>query len=275
LFANITSDATDISISAIREAAIYSDISNHSRSNPSGPNPSTQPADTRFSIMEDPCIFATAYKSDRFFIFSRREPDEDISSNEKGVVISRSRDVMNEQVVNPILNVSAPRNNQQSSNWNDRVVLHTTLGDIVILVFGRDCPRAAENFITHCQNHYYDNVKFHRVIKNFMIQTGDPLGDGTGGESIWHEPFENEIVPHLRHDQGGVVSMANAGPNTNGSQFFITTAPAPWLDGKHTVFGKVLSGMEVAHTIEEVRVDKNHMPLHPVKIISVEVRKAS
>jgi peptidylprolyl isomerase domain and WD repeat-containing protein 1 len=223
--------------------------------------------------MEDPCIFATAFKQDRFYIFSKRLPVEDISSDEKGMIISRSRDMMNEQSINPILNATANRSIQPSSKWNDRVILHTTLGDIVISVYGRDCPRAAENFITHCQNHYYDNVTFHRVIKQFMIQTGDPLGDGTGGESIWGTPFENEIVAHLKHDANGSVSMANSGPNTNGSQFFITTAPAPWLDGKHTVFGRVLSGMEVVHVIEQVKVDKNHMPLHPIKIISTEVKK--
>jgi peptidylprolyl isomerase domain and WD repeat-containing protein 1 len=99
-----------------------------------------------------------------------------------------------------------------------------------------------ENFLGHCQSGYYDNVLFHRVIAGFMIQTGDPLGDGTGGESIWGNEFDDEILSQLRHDRPFTVSMANAGPNTNGSQFFITTVATPWLDGKHTVFGRVVKG---------------------------------
>jgi len=123
------------------------------------------------------------------------------------------------------------------------------------------CPKTVENFTQHSKNGYYNNLIFHRVIKNFMVQTGDPFGtlthftwllcysnsnwyagDGTGGESIWGKDFEDEIHPKLKHDVPFTLSMANAGANTNGSQFFITTVPLPHLDGKHTVFGRVTKG---------------------------------
>lgn len=103
--------------------------------------------------------------------------------------------------------------------------------------------------MTHCRNGYYDSHIFHRVIKGFMIQTGDPNGDGTGGTSIWGVEFEDELRDHLKHD-AFTLSMANAGPHTNGSQFFITTVACPWLDGKHTVFGRVTRGSEVVTDIE-------------------------
>jgi peptidylprolyl isomerase domain and WD repeat-containing protein 1 len=104
-----------------------------------------------------------------------------------------------------------------------------------------------------------------------MIQTGDPSGDGTGGSSIWGGEFEDEIRPNLNHDQPFVLSMANAGPNTNSSQFYITTVPCPWLNGKHTVFGRVTRGMEVASEIEGVRVDDRKKPLMDVRIRLIKV----
>eukprot|EP01016_Furgasonia_blochmanni_P040424 TRINITY_DN5159_c0_g2_i3.p1 TRINITY_DN5159_c0_g2~~TRINITY_DN5159_c0_g2_i3.p1 ORF type:complete len:169 (+),score=26.98 TRINITY_DN5159_c0_g2_i3:65-571(+) len=137
--------------------------------------------------------------------------------------------------------------------------------------FPDECPRTVENFVVHSKNGFYDNLIFHRVIKSFMIQTGDPNGDGTGGESIWGGEFEDEFHPKLRHDRPFTVSMANAGPGTNGSQFFVTTVPCPWLDNKHTVFGRVYKGMDVVQDIENVKTDKNDKPLIDVKIITIKI----
>jgi peptidylprolyl isomerase domain and WD repeat-containing protein 1 len=152
-------------------------------------------------------------------------------------------------------------------------ILHTNKGDIFIRLFGRETPRTVENFTVHTQNGYYDQVIFHRIIKSFMIQTGDPKGDGTGGESIWGGEFRDEFHPSLKHDRPFTVSMANCGPNTNGSQFFITTVPTPWLDGKHTVFGRVVRGMEVVQRIENVETDDLDKPItgQEIKILNVDL----
>lgn len=154
----------------------------------------------------------------------------------------------------------------------NEAVIRTNKGDIHIKLFGEACPRTVENFTIHAKNGYYDNCIFHRVIKGFMIQTGDPLGDGTGGESIWGGEFEDEIVKALKHDRPFTVSMANAGPNTNGSQFFITTAPCSWLDGKHTVFGRVTKGFEVVKDIELAEVNRQDKPLQEYKIYSIDTK---
>ena len=145
------------------------------------------------------------------------------------------------------------------------------MGEIHLELCPNECPKTVENFITHAKNGYYNNLIFHRVIKSFMIQTGDPSGDGTGGASIWGDEFEDEFHPSLNHDQPFVLSMANAGPNTNASQFYITTVPCPWLNGKHTVFGRVTRGMEVVQQIEGVRVDDKKKPLMDVRIRLVKV----
>ena len=109
-------------------------------------------------------------------------------------------------------------------------------------MYPQECPKTVENFTTHAKNGYYSNLIFHRVVKGFMIQTGDPAGDGSGGTSIWGYEFEDEISDKLKHKEPFVLAMANCGKNTNGSQFYITTVPCPWLDGKHTVFGRVTKG---------------------------------
>lgn len=127
-----------------------------------------------------------------------------------------------------------------------------------------------ENFVTHSRNGYYSNLIFHRVIKNFMVQTGDPDADGTGGVSIWGGEFEDELSGSLKHESF-VLAMANCGPNTNASQFYITTVACDWLDKKHTVFGRVTKGMETVQDIEAVRVDKNHKPLMDVKLQSIKI----
>ena len=134
--------------------------------------------------------------------------------------ISKStRDVQNEKP--RVINLRE-KEEARKAQIGTNAIIHTTYGDIHIRLFPDAAPKAIENFVTHAKNGYYNNVIFHRVIKKFMIQTGDPLGDGTGGESIWGKEFADEFSS-LKHDKPYTVSMANAGPNTNGSQFFITT----------------------------------------------------
>jgi peptidyl-prolyl cis-trans isomerase-like 1 len=131
--------------------------------------------------------------------------------------------------------------------------------------------QTCENFATLAATGKYDNVIFHRIIKGFMIQGGDPTGTGRGGSSIWGRKFEDEFVPSLRHDSKGTLSMANSGPGTNGSQFFITLGPTPHLNGKHTVFGKVVQGEDVVDKLGAVRTAAGDKPIEEVKINSATV----
>jgi peptidyl-prolyl cis-trans isomerase-like 1 len=130
---------------------------------------------------------------------------------------------------------------------------------------------AVQNFIELSRRKYYDGTVFHRVIRGFMLQGGDPTGTGKGGASAYGRPFADEITPKLRHTGAGILSMANAGPNTNGSQFFITLAPAPHLDGKHTIFGRVSSGMDIVERMGSVETDKNDRPLDQTTITKATV----
>jgi peptidyl-prolyl cis-trans isomerase B (cyclophilin B) len=148
-----------------------------------------------------------------------------------------------------------------------KATMQTTEGPIVFELFDEDAPKTVDNFRKLASEGFYDGLAFHRVIKDFMIQGGCPQGTGTGGPGY---TFEDEINPHkvVR----GALAMANAGPNTNGSQFFIVTASAcPWLDGKHTVFGQVTSGMDVLDKLESVPTDNSDRPIEPIGIASVEV----
>lgn len=129
-----------------------------------------------------------------------------------------------------------------------RIILKTNRGEIHATLFASQVPLTTANFLNLAQKHYYDGITFHRVIPNFMIQGGDPTGTGMGGPGY---KFEDEIDPSLKHDRPGRLSMANAGPNTNGSQFFITHVPTPWLDGKHAIFGQVTEGQEVVDSIQK------------------------
>jgi peptidyl-prolyl cis-trans isomerase B (cyclophilin B) len=131
---------------------------------------------------------------------------------------------------------------------NIRILLKTSKGDISLTLFAPKTPVTVANFINLAQRGYYDGVKFHRVIADFMIQGGDPTGTGAGGPGY---TFEDECDKSLRHDKPGILSMANRGPRTNGSQFFITHVPTPWLDGKHTVFGEVTEGQDVVNKIAQ------------------------
>ena len=181
-------------------------------------------------------------------------------------------------------------------------VMHTSMGDVKIKLFPKEAPKTVENFTTHAKNGYYNGLIFHRVIKDFMIQGGDPRGTGTGGESIWGRSFADEFSPEL-HNLRGALSMANSGPNTNGSQFFIvqaSEAPAnmieqmrgmtaeqgfpseitdayeqlggtPWLDFRHSVFGQVMDGMDVVDAIANVAVGANDKPVTDVTINSIDI----
>src|ERR1051326_7023565 len=145
--------------------------------------------------------------------------------------------------------------------------MQTNHGSIDIELFDEDAPKTVENFTKLARDGFYDGVIFHRVIPDFMIQGGDPTGTGMGGPGY---SFEDEINEHKV--ARGALAMANAGPNTNGSQFFVVTAEAtPWLDGKHTVFGRVTSGMDVVDAISSVETDPNDKPLEPVVIERVEL----
>lgn len=179
-----------------------------------------------------------------------------------------------------------------------KVVMSTTMGDITFKLFPDKAPKTVENFVTHAKDGYYDDIIFHRIIDNFMIQGGDPTGTGMGGQSIWGSEFEDEFHPELFNFRGA-LSMANAGPGTNGSQFFIVQAKqvdnsiikqcevrgwpkdalkaykqvggTPWLDGKHTVFGQVIDGMDVVDAMAKVEKGFQDKPKEDIKIVSVTV----
>jgi len=208
----------------------------------------------------DPTLLCCAFKKSRFYLFSRREPEDAEGDDQLG------RDVFNEK---PSKEDLALAEREAKGPLPREACINTSYGEIRLRLFPDECPKTVENFATHAANGYYDGVIFHRVIKDFMIQTGDPLGDGTGGTSIWGHEFEDEFHRSLRHDRPYTLSMANAGPGTNGSQFFITTAPATWLDSKHTVFGRVEAGIDVVQNIAKVKVNKDDKPVMDIKIVSV------
>jgi cyclophilin family peptidyl-prolyl cis-trans isomerase len=152
-------------------------------------------------------------------------------------------------------------------------IIKTNMGTIEIELFAEQTPKTVENFVGLAEKGYYNGIIFHRVIKDFMLQAGDPTGTGSGGASFWGGKFEDEFVSDLKHDTPGILSMANAGPNTNGSQFFITLVPTPWLDGKHTVFGKVINGMDVVYAIGKVKTAAGDKPINEVVMEEVTIEK--
>ncbi|CAM6115559.1 unnamed protein product [Calypogeia fissa] len=151
------------------------------------------------------------------------------------------------------------------------VRLHTTHGDLNIELHCDITPRTCENFITLCERGYYENTIFHRSIRNFMIQGGDPTGTGRGGESIWGKPFKDEVNSKLLHSERGILSMANSGPHSNGSQFFILYKSATHLNYKHSVFGRVVGGIDRLSIMEKVPVDDDDRPLEEIKILKTTV----
>ena len=152
------------------------------------------------------------------------------------------------------------------------VVLETNQGNVEIKLFDDLAPKTCENFKGLVQKGYYDGIIFHRVIKSFMIQGGDPTGTGRGGESLWGTDFEDEFSPNLKFDKPGLLAMANRGPGTNGSQFFITTVPTPHLNNRHTIFGEVVAGYDVVSKIENTQVGPGDKPVVDQKIIKATIK---
>jgi len=152
------------------------------------------------------------------------------------------------------------------------VVLETTQGVVEIKLFPEIAPKTCENFIGLVEKGYYDGLIFHRIIKEFMIQGGDPTGTGHGGTSIWGKPFEDEFNKDVGFDKPGMLAMANSGPNTNGSQFFITTIPTSWLNQKHTIFGEVVKGYANIQKIENQPTGSGDRPLTEQKIIKATIK---
>lgn len=172
-----------------------------------------------------------------------------------------------------VLAVHAPASAQENAAAAGDVTvrIETTLGDIEAVLYGSKAPKTVENFVTLAEKGFYDGVIFHRVIPEFMVQTGDPTGTGMGDAGY---KFNDEFSD-LKHDKPGVISMANSGPDTNGSQFFITVKETPWLNGKHTVFGQVTAGMDVVNQIVSVPRDASDKPLTSVAMKKISILKKS
>ncbi len=153
------------------------------------------------------------------------------------------------------------------------VVMETSMGTIELQMFRGDAPKTVENFVQLAKKGYYNGIIFHRVIDQFMIQGGDPTGTGMGGESIYGKKFEDEFSPKYTFDKKGLLAMANAGPGTNGSQFFITLVPTPHLNNRHTIFGQVIAGMDVVEAIGKVKTSQQgNKPITPVVMKNVYVK---
>lgn len=153
------------------------------------------------------------------------------------------------------------------SSQTQNIVLETTMGNITVELYWKHAPKTCRNFAELARRGYYNNVKFHRIISGFMVQCGDPTGTGRGGSSIYGKYFEDEIHPELKHAGAGIISMANSGANTNGSQFFFTLAPTQWLDGKHTIFGRICAGIGVLKRMGMVETDSNDRPVEDIRVL--------
>ena len=158
---------------------------------------------------------------------------------------------------------------QEEPSMGTVILLETTMGNIKVELFDDKVPITASNFKKLVSEGFYDGIVFHRVIPDFMIQGGDPTGTGTGGPGY---TIQDEFTPELRHDRKGLFSMANSGPNTGGSQFFITLVPTPWLDDKHAIFGQVIEGMDVVDKIGSTPIDAQDRPVTEVKITKATVQ---
>ena len=158
----------------------------------------------------------------------------------------------------------------RAEGGNPKAVIETTKGRIVIELRKDQAPKTVENFVTLAKKGFYNGIIFHRVIPNFMVQTGDPTGTGMGDPGY---TFADEFAPALHHDGPGVVSMANSGPNTNGSQFFITLAATPWLDGRHAIFGRVVEGQAVVEQIGAAERNPQDRPLADIAMNTVVIQE--
>lgn len=167
------------------------------------------------------------------------------------------------------LHAEEPKENLSMTTKRPVVVFETNKGNFEVTLFTDIAPKTCENFLGLAKKNYYKDVIFHRVIKSFMIQGGDPTGTGRGGESLWGGKFNDEFSKAARFDRPGLLAMANAGPNTNGSQFFITTAATTWLNDKHTIFGEVTQGYDVVKAIESTKTGMQDRPVDPIKILKV------
>lgn len=157
-------------------------------------------------------------------------------------------------------------------NQRPIIEIETNQGTFEVALRPDIAPKASENFMKHAEDGYYNGIIFHRVIKGFMIQGGDPTGTGRGGKSIWGTPFEDEVTDSAKFDRPYLLAMANAGPKTNGSQFFITTAATPWLNKKHTIFGEVVKGNDVIQKIDSTKTGPGDRPVEEVKIIKMTIK---
>ncbi|KAF8819305.1 peptidyl-prolyl cis-trans isomerase family 1 [Cardiosporidium cionae] len=204
--------------------------------------------------------------------------------NQEGISLSRNEQdselfiiavIMFSLAKNSSSSLSAPSSAQKkettitpsSGSEGGNVELITTMGDIGIELYWQHTPKSCRNFYELVKSGYYDNTIFHRIVRDFCIQGGDPSGTGRGGTSIYGRMFEDELHPDLKHTGAGIVSMANAGPNTNGSQFFITLAPTPYLDNKHTIIGRISKGMEIVRKMSNVQTTATDRPVYDIKII--------
>ena len=192
-----------------------------------------------------------------FFVLGCKNSDS--SQNKNNIQNNSKEDTMIDSTVNDLAKPIA--------------VIKTNMGTIEIELYEKQTPKTVENFIGLAKKGYYNGIIFHRVIDNFMIQGGDPTGTGRGGESLWGDAFEDEIVDTLKFDKPGLFAMANAGPNTNGSQFFITTVKTSHLNGHHTIFGKVINGMDVVNAIGRGKTGPNDKPVKDVVMEKVTIER--
>jgi len=160
----------------------------------------------------------------------------------------------------------------ETMTTNTVIVMETTQGVIEIQLKTDIAPKACENVIKLSEKGYYDGLIFHRIIKSFMIQGGDPTGTGAGGASIWGKAFADECTSSVTFDKPGLLAMANSGPNTNGSQFFITTIETPWLNGKHTIFGEVIKGYDIIKKLDQIETSMQDRPVEEQKIIRMYIK---